>query len=172
MKPQTYMNLSGDAVRDVLRYHGQELGGDLANELLVVQDDLDLAEGRLRLRAKGSAGGHRGVQSIIAQVGHGNFARVKIGIGRSDEKEATEYVLETAAPDSRRALEQATERAVEALTAWIDDGILTSMNRFNVRPAADPAPGEDRPERAQAAGGDPARGSDSEPEPGVERPND
>lgn len=148
VKPQTYMNLSGPAVRDIMAYHGMSLEPDLADDLLVVHDDLDLSEGKLRFRARGSAGGHRGVASIISCLGHGRFSRLKVGVGRPEGAEALDYVLEKLDDVSRRRLEEAADLAAAALRTWLDEGIEQSMNRFNAGPGSLPETGD----RAPSAG--------------------
>lgn len=149
VKPQTYMNRSGAAVRDLLGYFGAERESDLSDTLIVVHDDLDLPQGRIRLRARGSAGGHRGVASIISCLGHDRFARLKIGIGRDDRREASDYVLAPMDARSSESLDQAGRRALQALTSWIRSGIRATMNEFN-GPADEPPPGagEDRGDEA------------------------
>jgi PTH1 family peptidyl-tRNA hydrolase len=133
-KPQTYVNNSGEAVRDLLRrYH---LG---PRALLVVYDDLDLPVGALRIREQGSHGGQNGMRSIIAAIGSQDFPRVRIGIGRPvvggeptrDPEHVAAYVLDDPTPDERKMLDAAADRAVEAVQAVLSDGLGGAMARFN-----------------------------------------
>lgn len=112
VKPETYMNLSGEAVRDLLGYYQVPRNSDLSDRLMVVYDDLDLPLGRWRFRARGSAGGHRGVASVISGLGHDRFARLKIGIGRPSEgMESADYVLARLSEPERRELERIAAEA-------------------------------------------------------------
>lgn len=125
-KPQTYMNLSGDSVKGLM--HRFRLEPDA---LIVVYDDLDLPLGRIRLRERGSAGGHRGVQSIIDRLGSPDFARVRVGIGRPEPKDAADYVLAPFDDAEREDLREALARAAEAVAVCLDEGVTVAMNRFN-----------------------------------------
>jgi PTH1 family peptidyl-tRNA hydrolase len=125
--PTTFMNLSGRAVTAVLR--GRRIGPE---ELIVVHDDLDLAAGRLRVRRGGSSGGHRGVTSIIEELGSDDFVRVKVGIGRPPEGvDPVEFVLRRPEPDEALALADATARAADACLAVLREGLAAAMNTFN-----------------------------------------
>ena len=131
-RPQTYMNLSGSAVRDLVGYFGGEPREDCTDEILVVFDDLDLPEGKLRLRAKGSAGGHRGIRSIIQCLGHGSFSRLKVGVGRPEEqRSAADYVLAKVGAESRESLDRAVAEACRAVRVWLEGGIERAMREFN-----------------------------------------
>lgn len=143
VKPQTYMNLSGPAVRDILNYHGMSTGESLEDSLLVIYDDMDLPEGRLRFRARGSSGGHRGLASLISSLGHERFSRLRIGIGRGEADEPSDYVLESLNRATRERLEMAADAASEALIPWLEEGIECSMNCFNA--VAAPEPEQDEP---------------------------
>jgi len=130
-RPQTYMNLSGEAVAALCKKHGVDL-----EDVLVVCDDLDLPLSRIRLRAGGSAGGHNGLKSIIACLGTQDFARLRVGIGRPGEcarDSVVEYVLGDFARDEREMLEEVLDRATGAIECWLEAGIETAMNRFNTR---------------------------------------
>lgn len=134
VKPQTYMNLSGQAVRDVLGYFGGHAPGvaeDLTDKLLVVYDDLDLPPGKLRFRARGSSGGHRGLQSVMTELGQEAFSRLRIGIGRSAGEEAADFVLEQLSSTAWEMLEQTAKVAADTLPVWIEEGVEVCMNRFN-----------------------------------------
>lgn len=125
VKPQTFMNLSGGAVREVANwYHSPK------ENMLVVLDDLDLPFGSLRLRASGSAGGHNGLSSIIEQIGTHQIPRLKVGIGRG-RLPATAHVLARFSPDEQRELPDIVSRATDAVEHWAQQGIVAAMNRFN-----------------------------------------
>jgi len=125
--PTTYMNSSGLAVAAALGGRTPE-----PEDLIVVHDDLDLPVGRLRLRLGGASGGHRGVASVIDELGTDRFVRVKIGIGRPPQgTDAVDYVLERPAGEEREVLEASAARASEAVLAVLREGIIAAMNRYN-----------------------------------------
>ncbi|MBN1421585.1 MAG: aminoacyl-tRNA hydrolase [Planctomycetes bacterium] len=127
VKPQTFMNDSGASVRDVLGYYRGTPG-----DLLVIYDDLDLPIGTLRFRRAGSSGGHRGAASIIACLGTTEFARLKIGIGRtSDGADPVDHVLGTAKADEADAMLRAESRAAAAAADWVRRGLDWCMNAYN-----------------------------------------
>lgn len=127
--PQTYVNVSGAAVRDLRRRHRVA-----PEDIFVVVDDLDLRVGRLRLRARGSAGGHNGLKSIIEALGTNEFPRLRVGVGRPPEGvDPAEFVLTRFSPAERRELEAVVDRAAEALEVAIREGVPAAMNRFNAR---------------------------------------
>lgn len=125
-KPQTFMNLSGESARSLLRKLSLS-----AESLLVVADDIDMPLGRIRLRERGSSGGHRGVQSIVDRLGTDELLRLKIGVGRPDPREAADYVLAEFAPSEREAVAEVVGRAVEAIEAALSGGASVAMNRYN-----------------------------------------
>lgn len=126
-KPQTYMNLSGEAARALLQaYHLKP------EQMLVVFDDIWLEPGVVRVRAKGSAGGHNGMKSIIGALGTEAFPRVRIGIGQPPETmDLADYVLSPPTPEERALLLNAVERAADACEAWLTEPIEQVMSRFN-----------------------------------------
>lgn len=128
VKPTTYMNLSGKAVRPLLRQTGL-----LLQDLLVIHDDLDLPSGKIRLRpGGGSSGGHRGVQSIIEHLQSRDFARLRIGVGRPPEGEdPAKYVLQPIPYEKRIAFDTLCEQASDAASSWAVQGIETAMNKYN-----------------------------------------
>ena len=127
VKPQTYMNLSGEAVSAVARFFKVPL-----ERTLVIFDDLDLPLGTLRLREQGGAGGHRGMDSIIAHLNSRDFPRVRVGIGRPPGRMPPEaYVLQDFSADEKLMMEQTYQRAVEAICVVLRDGVQMAMNRFN-----------------------------------------
>ena len=126
LKPWQFMNRSGQAVATAVGFYKLNVGS-----LLVVTDDMDLESGRIRIRAKGSAGGHKGLADIIDKLGTNEFARCRIGIGRSSEQEAVDYVLDKPAEPEKLPLAVAIELARDAVFCWIEHGIETAMNKFN-----------------------------------------
>jgi PTH1 family peptidyl-tRNA hydrolase len=126
VKPQTFMNDSGRSAQGVVAWY--KLGLD---ELLVVCDDLDIEFGTLRLRRKGSSGGHNGLKSIARTLGSTEFPRLRIGVGRPRPDEAIDFVLSRFASAEREAIDEAVDRAAEAARSWVIDGMDASMNRFN-----------------------------------------
>jgi PTH1 family peptidyl-tRNA hydrolase len=134
IEPLTFMNRSGGAVREATRRFGVPPGG-----LIVIQDDMDMETGRLKLRKSGSSGGHKGIQSIIESIGTDDFIRVKIGIGRDPEAPPEEYVLRKFRRAELPAIKEAIRTASEAVSYIIKEGIGSAMNRYNRRPAKSPA---------------------------------
>ncbi len=128
VKPQTYMNLSGSAVSAVARFRRVDPA-----DVIAVVDDADLALGRLRIRPRGSSGGHRGLRSIEEAFGCAAFPRIRIGIGRSGVgEELVGYVLRQLPVEAwKREFEPAVDRACDALLCMLEDGVETAMNRFN-----------------------------------------
>lgn len=127
LQPLTYMNLSGEALAAWREREGQEAA------LLVVSDDVYLPLGRLRVRARGSSGGHRGLESIESVVGR-DYDRLRIGVGAAEESAALrEHVLEEFAPEEEPVLEEAIRRAADAVECWVAEGALGAMNQFNRR---------------------------------------
>lgn len=127
MKPQTYMNLSGESVDAARR------ALDIAPERIVVtHDDVDLPLGRIRVRPGGAAAGHRGIASIIETLGSESFARVRLGVGRpADGIDTAEYVLRDFDQSEQETLEAMVARASAAIEALVEDGVEASMRRFN-----------------------------------------
>ncbi len=126
LKPWQFMNRSGQAVATAAGFY--KLG---AGDLLVVTDDMDLEPGRIRIRSKGSAGGHNGLADIIEKLGTNEFARCRIGIGHSGEEDAVEHVLNKPGKAEEPLLAEAIERARKAVLCWIEYGIEKTMNEFN-----------------------------------------
>ena len=128
MKPQTYMNLSGESVGAAARFYKIP-----PEHILVVSDDIDLPVGKLRLRASGSAGGHNGLKNIIQHLGSDRFPRIKVGVGspRPGEHDMVDWVMGKPMGEDRTAVENALDRAGEAAKALITEGIDRAMNRFN-----------------------------------------
>lgn len=127
VKPMTYMNESGRAVEAIRHYYKVD-----PVDILIIYDDLDLPTGKLRLRQSGSAGGHNGIRSIIAQLGKQNFKRLRIGIDRPKQQSVVDYVLGKVTDDEKEKLDAAFARAQEAVEDWIQqDDFNKVMNQFN-----------------------------------------
>ncbi len=128
LKPQTYMNASGESVGPFLKYYGAT-----ADDLLVLSDDCDLPPGRLRVRPSGSAGGHNGLKSIIAHVGTEAFARIRLGAGREEgeRRGLISFVLHRYSAEEAKVADETAQTAVEALLCWLDHGISETQNRCN-----------------------------------------
>ena len=128
MKPQTYMNLSGESVGEAARFYKIP-----ADHVLVISDDVSLPAGKLRIRGGGSAGGHNGLKNIIQHLGTDKFPRIKVGVGspRPGEHDMVDWVMGKPVGEDRTAAEDALDRAGEAARALITEGIDRAMNRFN-----------------------------------------
>lgn len=127
LKPLTYMNRSGQAVRAVIDWYKIAPGS-----VLVIYDDMDLPVGRLRIRRSGSAGGHNGMKSIIAHLGKQDFPRLRIGIGRSDGKKQTiGHVLGKFAPEEKKVIQEMLDISVNAVEKSLKEGIDKAMNIYN-----------------------------------------
>ena len=134
VQPQTYMNLSGHALREIVNWYRVDL-----EDVLVVFDDMDLPFGSLRLRPSGSAGGHNGLRSIVEQLGTTTVPRLRLGIGRG-RSSAVGQVLSRFSPEEERHLPEVIDEAVDAITCWVEHGIVPCMNNVNRRsPASDVA---------------------------------
>ena len=129
MKPQTYMNLSGQAVGRAARYYHL----DAEKDILIVYDDLDLPAGTIRLRESGSAGGHNGLKSIIAHLGTRQFCRIRVGIGNDKSRETRDYVLSGFNGEDNEKWQQAIETGSEACIEFITDRFQNVMNKYNIR---------------------------------------
>jgi peptidyl-tRNA hydrolase, PTH1 family len=125
LKPRTYMNLSGSAVREAIHWYRTPL-----NDLLVVVDDIDLPFGSLRMRARGGSGGHNGLRSIIGDLGVDAIPRLRIGIGRGPGH-ATRQVLSRFTSEEDRVLPSVLEAAADCVLEWARHGIINAMNRCN-----------------------------------------
>ena len=128
VQPQTYMNLSGECLAELLNYYKL----DPERELLVIYDDISLEPGRIRVRAKGSAGGHNGIKNIIAMTGTQEFARIKIGVGEKPAGyDLADYVLGHFSKEERALVEEAMDDAMLAAEAFLMDDLSSAMNEFN-----------------------------------------
>ena len=126
LEPLTFMNRSGEAVRRIMQKSNIS-----PQQLIVIHDDLDLETGSLKIRKKGSSGGHKGIESIIQHIGTQEFIRIKIGIGRDPFVPTEKYVLSKFRKEDIQAIREAIEKAVESVYAIINDGVERAMNRFN-----------------------------------------
>ncbi len=127
-KPQTFMNLSGESVRALIDYYK----ADERSELIVISDDVSLDVGQIRVRKKGSAGGHNGLKNIIANLGHDSFIRVKMGVGEKPKGwDLADYVLGHFSMWERRMMDEAALRAADAIRMIIRQGADAAMNEFN-----------------------------------------
>lgn len=127
-KPQTYMNLSGESVRSLVDYFKV----DEEQELIVIYDDISLDVGQLRIRKKGSAGGHNGIKNIIAHLGHSVFPRIKVGVGEKPKQyDLADYVLGHFSKEEREVVEEGYCKAVNAIELMVNGEIETAMNDYN-----------------------------------------
>ena len=125
VKPQTFMNLSGESVAPLVKYNNAT-----AADLIVVQDDIDLAVGRLRIRTSGSCGGHNGVRNIIERLGTNAFTRVKIGVGK-DRSNVVAHVLGKFDPATRKTIDLVVAEAAKAVKTVVASGADRAMNLYN-----------------------------------------
>ena len=138
LEPESFMNRSGQVVREAL---GLLPVGEIARDLLVVLDDVDLPFGRLRLRPGGGSGGHLGLSDVIACLGRDDFARLRFGVGRPAVPiETSSWVLQRFSPEEEERLAPRIDAAAEAIEAALAEGVEAAMNRVNRDPAAGAAP--------------------------------
>lgn len=130
MKPQTYMNLSGEAVGEAARFYKIDPA-----HIIVVSDEMHIPAGKLRIRTKGSAGGHNGLKSIIAHLGTEEFPRIRIGVGEpgkaQDGDEVIDWVIGSVPREDMKRIEQTAEQAAKAALCYIREGADAAMNQFN-----------------------------------------
>jgi len=157
VQPQTFMNLSGRAVRELVDFYKLPL-----SELLVLSDDLNLPVGKLRMRTSGSHGGQNGLRNIQECLGTEQYARLRLGIGTPGPGEAVDYVLGRFKPGERLPIEEAIARAAQAVLLWVKDGPAAAMNFANAGEAK-PAPKKPRPLPPPAT---------ARPEPNSKKPPD
>lgn len=128
-KPQTYVNLSGVAVRDLRRRHHVKV-----EDIYVIVDDMDLPLGRLRIRPRGGPGGHKGLQSVIDALGSEVFPRVRVGVGRPPQgQDPVDFVLTKFAASERAVIDVALDRAAEAIDVAVAQGLAAAMNQVNTK---------------------------------------
>jgi peptidyl-tRNA hydrolase, PTH1 family len=145
VKPETFMNLSGRSVRQVVDFFQVPL-----EDLLVVCDDINLPLGKLRLRGRGSHGGHNGLRDIQNHLGTAEYARLRVGVGAPPEDEAVDHVLGRFRPGERPVIDDAVRQAAQAVVVWIHDGVEAAMNRFNPEPKP-PKPKRKPPQESEEA---------------------
>lgn len=127
-KPQTYMNLSGESIAEIVNFYKL----DPESEMLIIFDDISLAPGNIRVRKKGSAGGHNGIKSIISSVGTSNFMRIKVGVGEKPQGwDLADHVLGRFSSGDRKLVDEAIEFAADAVEKIITDGPDAAMNEYN-----------------------------------------
>ena len=127
LKPQTFMNNSGESLRDAADFYKVE-----PEQILVIYDDISLEPGQLRIRMKGSAGGHNGIKSIIAHLKTQDFPRIKIGVGAKPERmDLADYVLSRFSPAERAKMEESFREGAEAVITFLKDGKDAAMNQYN-----------------------------------------
>lgn len=130
VKPQTFMNLSGESVREIVDYYKI----DESQELIVISDDISLDVGMIRVRKKGSAGGHNGLKNIIAHLGHDTFMRVKMGVGEKPKGyDLADYVLGHFTLEERKLMDEAAVHAGEAIRMMMAGDVDQAMNQFNAK---------------------------------------
>ena len=128
IKPQTFMNCSGECVGPIMRYYKFE-----PEQVLVIYDDISFPVGTMKLRSSGSAGGHNGMKSLIAHLGGEKFPRIRVGIGAPGQKEMVGHVLGKFAPDERPLREECLAKAEEATAMMMREGFQAAANKFNVK---------------------------------------
>lgn len=133
VKPQTFMNLSGESLRSAMDYYKA-----LPEELIVIYDDISLPPGQLRIRLKGSAGGHNGIKNIIAHLGTQEFPRIKVGVGEKPPRmDLKDYVLSRFSKGEQELMEEAFREVAQAVAMMISDGADRAMNHFNTKKKAE-----------------------------------
>lgn len=146
VKPQTYMNLSGQAVREIMNFYKVPI-----ENLIVIYDDIDIAVGKLRIRKKGSAGTHNGMRDIVYQLQDDGFPRIRVGIGAERKGDLVNFVIGGFTKEERPLLEESVTKAADASLAIITDGIEKAMNAYNVREKKEKKkPADTKPETESA----------------------
>lgn len=129
VKPQTFMNLSGESIREVVDYYKIE-----AEDIIIIYDDISLEPGQLRIRLKGSAGGHNGIKNIIAHLGSQEFPRIKVGVGAKPPRmDLADYVLSRFSKEEQPLMEDAFKEAAEAAVMMMTEGAEKAMNHYNTK---------------------------------------
>ena len=148
MKHQTYMNLSGEAIREAVNFYKIE-----PEELIVIYDDIDIPTGTFRIRKKGSAGTHNGMRSVVYQIQSDQFPRIRVGIGSEKKVDLIHYVTGGVSKSEKELLEDALVKAAKSAACIVEKGIDKAMNEFNVRPPKKEKPAKQKPaESAEPAG--------------------
>jgi PTH1 family peptidyl-tRNA hydrolase len=126
LKPETYMNRSGDAVQAASNFYKLDL-----SDIMVVVDDIALPIGAIRIRKSGSSGGHKGLSSVASRLGSEEYPRLRVGIGRSPAGQAVSHVLGKVSREEATVLSEAVQSAAQAVEVWVREGIDVAMNRYN-----------------------------------------
>lgn len=126
LKPQTYMNNSGESIQQFMKFFKID-----KEDIVVVYDDLDMPVGKLRLRQAGSAGGHNGIKSIISHIGGQDFKRIRVGIDRHPYMKVVDYVLSKFTKEESKQIEEGIENACQAVLVYLEKDFVTAMNQFN-----------------------------------------
>ena len=127
LKPQTYMNLSGESVKEVAEFYNLK-----PEEIIVIYDDIDIEKGHIKIRKKGSAGGHNGMKSIIQMIGTEEFPRIRVGIGRPIHKDdEINYVIGAIPEEDLKRLDEGIEKAQKAVEEILRNGVDSAMNKYN-----------------------------------------
>ena len=127
LKPQTYMNLSGESVREIVDFYNIE-----PQNIIVIYDDIDIEKGHIKIRKKGGAGSHNGMKSVVQELGTTNFARIRVGIGQPEFKsDMINYVIGKVPKEEQEILHQGVKKAAEAVEEIFKNGIDIAMNKFN-----------------------------------------
>ena len=127
VKPQTYMNLSGESVKEIVNFYNIE-----TDKIIVIYDDIDTEKGKIRIRKKGGPGTHNGMKSVINELGSTDFARVRVGIGQPEFKnDMINYVIGKVPEEEQKVLQQGVKKATEAVEEILKNGIEIAMNKFN-----------------------------------------
>lgn len=127
LKPQTYMNLSGESVKQIVDFYNIEI-----DKIIVIYDDIDTEKGKIRIRKKGSAGTHNGMKSVVKELNTTEFARVRVGIGQPEFKnDMINYVIGKVPEEEKKILHEGVKKATEAVEEIIKNGIEIAMNKFN-----------------------------------------
>ena len=147
LKPMTYMNLSGESIREVMSFYKEDI-----ENLIVIYDDIDIPTGTIRLRKKGSAGTHNGMRNIVYLLADDGFPRIRVGIGAEKKVDLIDYVTGGVTKAEKELLEEALVKAADAAAAIVEKGIEKAMNEYNVRPKKEKEKEKDE-EKEDPAGG-------------------
>ena len=127
LKPQTYMNLSGESVKEVAEFYNLK-----PEEIIVIYDDIDIEKGHIKIRKKGGAGSHNGMKSVVEELQSTDFARIRVGIGQPESKsDMINYVIGKVSQEEQEILQQGVEKAAKAVEEILKNGIDIAMNKFN-----------------------------------------
>ena len=129
VKPQTYMNLSGECVMPLAEYYDV----DPTTELVVISDDVSLSTGNIRVRKKGSAGGHNGLKNIIALLGTNEFPRIRVGVGECQDGDMVAHVLGRYSQDDRERVDSSMEKVIGAVELFLEEDLDSAMNKYNIK---------------------------------------